>query len=231
MSTVSEAVYQWIHNSPFIEETLEEGLINISSLARKMQPEISDQLKSDVKLGAIVMAIQRRNPGAYRKVRHKLNKFFSNLGDITVRSGLSEFTYQNSKTMFSKQSLMLDSIAKNKSHSFCTFSQGVGETTVIISDDLLVDQKKMIKGEKLLNTVSGLASITIRMPMENLQIPGIYYFIMQRLAWAGINVVEVISTTCEFTLVMNEKDIDNAFMQLLNFKRSFANRTRTNVLA
>lgn len=224
MATVSEAVNNWIHHSPFIEEALEEGLINVSSLARKMQPDISKQLKADVQLGAIVMSIQRRSPGTYRKVRHKLNKFFKNLGDITVRSGLSEFTYLNSKTMFSKQSLMLDSISKTKGRSFCTFSQGVGETTVIISDDLLPEQKKIVKGEKLLNEASGLASITIKLPSENMHIPGIYYFVLQRLAWAGINIVEVISTTCEFTLIMNEKDIDSAFMQLLNFKRNFASR-------
>ncbi len=224
MSNISEMVSLWIRRSPFIEEALDEGLINVSSLARKMQKEISIQLKMEVQIGAIVMAIQRRNPGPYKKVNNKLFKFFSSLGDLSVRSEISEFTYMNSKTLFFKQGKMLEELVKTSGVSFCAFSQGVAETTIILSDDLVDYQRKIMKSEKLLNTVSGLASVTIRMKEENMHISGIYYFILQRLAWAGINIVEVISTTCEFTLVIKEKDTDLCFSQLLKLKRDFSNK-------
>lgn len=222
MSSISEAVTNWIQRSPFVEEALDEGLINVSSLARKMQEEISNQLKIEVQVGAIVMAIQRRNPGAYKKVNNKLHKFFRSLGDLSVRSGISEFTYMNSKTLFLKQGKILEDLVKTSGKSFCAFSQGVAETTIILSDDLVTNQKKIMKSEKLLNSVSGLASVTIRMQEENMRIPGVYYFILQRIAWAGINIVEVISTTSEFTLVIQEKDTDLCFSLLLKLKRDFS---------
>ena len=50
-----------------------------------------------------------------------------------------------------------------------------------------------------------LSSITVKLPAENVSVPGIYYFIFQRLAWEGIVLYEVISTTNEFTILVNEE--------------------------
>jgi FixJ family two-component response regulator len=41
---------------------LAEGLINISSLARKIKPEIEDFLQKPVQNGAVVMALKRYTP-------------------------------------------------------------------------------------------------------------------------------------------------------------------------
>jgi hypothetical protein len=43
---------------------------------------------------------------------------------------------------------------------------------------------------------------------------GFYYFILREFAWNGINLVEVISTSNEFTLVVSTKDLDAAFKVL-----------------
>jgi len=36
------------------------------------------------------------------------------------------------------------------------------------------------------------------------------------LAWEGINILEVVSTTHEITLIFGEKNIDQAFLNLKN---------------
>jgi aspartokinase len=35
---------------------------------------------------------------------------------------------------------------------------------------------------------------------------GLYYFILKKLAWNKINIIELISTTNEFTIVVDEQD-------------------------
>ena len=40
---------------------------------------------------------------------------------------------------------------------------------------------------------------------------GVYYFILKELAWSGINVIEVVSTSNEFTIVVKEKDSSVCF--------------------
>jgi hypothetical protein len=219
MITVPEIVEDIIRKSPFIEEALADGLINVSSLARRIKPEITERLKKDVKESAIIMAINRMEPGAYEKIQTKLKNFLSSIGDTTVRSNLSEFTYQNASTLFAKQAeiLRLSSTQKEK---FCTFSQGVNESTIIVSNDLVEEVKKMMKAEKCISSVIDLSSITIRMPKENLQISGIYYYILKRLAWEGINVVELISTSHEFTVVVHDDDIDRAFSIMMKIKKN-----------
>jgi hypothetical protein len=219
LKTIGECVHELTAGIPFIEEGLEEGLINISALARKLQPEVSRMLGKTVQQGAIVMAIQRRTPGAYLKIRDRLKKFFKALGDLTVRSDLAEYTYQNSKGLFERHAEFLK-VASSHGEFFCTFSQGVYESTIIISNSMAPFLHKILKREKLLGSLPKLSSVTLRLPENNVRIAGIYYFILHRLAREGINIVEVISTQQEFTLVVKEADTDRVFSLLMRLKRN-----------
>jgi aspartokinase len=78
---------------------------------------------------------------------------------------------------------------------------------------------KLFKTEKCTGVTDNLASITIKLPTENIEISGIYYYILKRIAWEGININEVISTTNEFTIVVRDKDIDRAFSILMSLKK------------
>ena len=79
----------------------------------------------------------------------------------------------------------------------------------------------IFKEEELINSMSKLASITIKLPKTNLEQSGIYYFILKQLAWANIPVQEVISTTHEITLVVKEKDINKTFSILIDLKKNY----------
>ena len=70
MKTIQEVVESTIRKTPFIEEALNEKLINVSSLARIILPEVSQTLKKDVKVGAVMMAINR----LHRQVNYVLEK-------------------------------------------------------------------------------------------------------------------------------------------------------------
>ena len=72
--------------------------------------------------------------------------------------------------------------------------------------------------EKLIQKLDNLASITVKLPKENIVVPGIYYFIFQRLAWEGIIINEVISTSNEFTILVSEEVVDVAFKVIKDLK-------------
>lgn len=218
MITVAEVAEQLIKRSPFLEEALADGLINISSLARNLKPAIEKQLKKEVKNGAIVMAINRLSPGISKKSEARVDSFVSNIGDIVVRSDLTDYTYANSDGLIGKQAELLNIVGKEKD-LFCTFSQGVYEATIVVSSSMSERIQKIFDGERLLSTTTDLASITIKLPQGNTTVSGIYYYITKKIAWEGISIVEVISTTNEFTLVMNDKDINRTFGILMNLKK------------
>ena len=77
----------------------------------------------------------------------------------------------------------------------------------------------IFKNETLIHSVLDLASITIKLPKDNLDQSGVYYFILKLLAWADIPLQEVISTTNEMTIVVKEKDINQTFAILMEMKR------------
>ena len=72
--------------------------------------------------------------------------------------------------------------------------------------------------EILIKKTDYLSSISIKLPEENVSIPGIYYFIFQKLSWEGINITEVISTSNEFTIVVDDKNVNEAFKIIKNLK-------------
>ena len=59
MKTISSVVENFIKNKPFLSTSLSEGIINLTSLSRRIKPEIEFVLKKKVRSGAIVMALKR----------------------------------------------------------------------------------------------------------------------------------------------------------------------------
>lgn len=215
---IAQSVDAYISKSPFLEEALSENLINISSLARQMQPEIEKQLGKTIQTGAIVMAINRRPVQAAFRISKSIREFMGRLGDIIVRSDLRDYTFENSAGLNACNRLLMDGIAGEK-EIFCTISQGVFETTLVVSNHLSGRIDEIYRKEKFLAGKEKLSSVTIRLPESNTEVSGIYYFLLKQLAWIGINICEVISTSNEVTLVVSEKDVHKAFALLMEMKQ------------
>ncbi|HSV76677.1 MAG TPA: hypothetical protein VLH37_06560 [Bacteroidales bacterium] len=220
MITITSAIEEIIGSSPFLDEALSEGLINVSSLARSIKPEVERLTKKEVKESAIIMAIHRRPAGHVFLITKRIKTFMAGLGDIIVRSGLSDHTFENSPTLNSCLRQLMKSTTKEK-EVFCTFSQGVKETTVIASNLLDADIEEMFKNENLLARKKGLGSVTVLLPKNNTEVSGVYYTMLKHLAWANINICEIISTTNEISLIFSEKDVAQAFPILMNLKRKW----------
>ena len=195
-----------------------DDLINISALARKLKPEIEELVGKEVKEGAIVMAIKRMTPGLYHRLNVKITKVMGDLGDFLVRSNLSDYTFENSDSLKNKQADLVQEINKD-SDSFFALCKGVTETTFIVSQQKSDTIEKIFKGEKLKSSTKDLASVTVKLPLINTEIYGIYYYILKHLAWEGINIVEIVSTSNEFTVVVKQDDVDKAFKILMQIKR------------
>ncbi len=209
MITISEVIEDIVRKSPYLEEALSLGIINLSALARVIKPDIEKELMKNVQEGAIVMALKRLTQKI--KSSHKAQKrLFTNPPDLMVRSNLFEITIANSETLLLKQKKLLDQI-KYKQNSFITFTQGIYETTIIVSKNLEEDLLKVFEGEKIISKFDHLSSITIQLPEGSALIPGVYSFILKTLAWEGINLIEVVSTFNEFTMILEDKKIDLAF--------------------
>ena len=215
MKTVAQSVEEIIKKKPFLESALAQGLINMTSLAKDILPTVKEDLRKEVNQGAIVMAIKRLAPTLEFQINHKVKGVLSNLGDITVRSKLADYTFSVSDTLIKNQLTFLELVGSH-SDLYYAVSRGVYETTIVISDRFQDDVERIFKDEVVISKKIGLSSLTIKLPEENTKVAGIYYYIFRDLAWDGINIQEVISTTNEFTIIVDDDQVEKAFKLLKN---------------
>ncbi|WP_291274240.1 aspartate kinase [Flavobacterium sp.] len=218
MKTVASVVEQYLKTKPFLLSSLSEGIINLTSLSRLIMPEIELHLGKDVKQGAVVMALKRVSEELDFKISHKVSRVMQNIGEITVRSSLTDYTFTTSETLLDSQAKLMYEINKIKD-VFYTSSRGVNETNIVVSSSVNKLVESALKNEKLLSKKENLSSITIKLPQDNVSTPGVYYYIFQSLAWEGIIINEVISTTNEFTIIVDESQVDIAFKVMKDIKK------------
>jgi hypothetical protein len=217
MKTVSSFVEHYLKTKPFLLNSLSEGIINLTSLARNMMPEVEKQLGKDIKQGAVVMSLKRLTEELDFKINHRVTKVIKNIAEITVRSSLNDYTYAISDSILNKHAELISKINLRKD-VFYTSSRGVNEINIVLSESMNNEIKILFNDEKLIQKLENLSSITVKLPQENVAVPGVYYYIFQRLAWEGIIIYEVISTSNEFTILVSEQQIDIAFKVIKDLK-------------
>jgi len=217
MRTIASCVEEILLAQPFLEEALSRNIINYSALAEELQRPVSVMLHKPVKSGAIMMALRRYNPPKDLGSSLKLKRVLQNLGDITVRSNLSDFTFRNSTTLIESHSRILEQLGA-RTNIFYAFTRGIHESNIIISSSEKGKIQSGFANEARLGLQENLSAISISLPENNSKITGLYYQIFKRLAWEGIALYEVVSTTNEFTILVEDFLVDKAFSVIKKLK-------------
>jgi hypothetical protein len=216
MKTISKIVEETLAQKNFLQEAIADGIINYSALARILIPEIENKINKEVTIASVVVALKRLAPFYKISIFDRLDKMLKNLGEMIVRTNLEESTYSNSKTLMEIQAKIWEKLQLKD--EFFTFSRGVFETSFVYSHVLAAELNKMFVNELLKKHELHLASITIKLPKGNTTQPGLYYSILKNIAWEGISIYEVISTTNEFTVIIKETDLDKAMSVFAKLK-------------
>ncbi len=211
MRTISQIVEEVLGRSPFYAEALAEGIANHAQIARKIRPEVESRLMEKVSDAAIGMALHRMS----KEMRAPLfgMRFLRHLNDITVRSNLVQFVCPNSDEL----SGILEEISKGSRHrkgSFLNFSRGLNESLLIVDAGSEKGVAGALSKYKNIRRRGKLSAITLRLPEESLDVPGLYYPVLKALAMEGISFVEVMSVLTELSLIFEDADVDRAFSVL-----------------
>lgn len=208
MRTVSDAVETIIGRSPFLSEMIASGLANNAHIARAIKPGVERELYEKVSEGAIAMALYRLSKNL--KTPMFGTKLLKHIRGITVRSNLAQFVFSSTVDL-SEALKELSRISKRENDSFLNYSRGLSESTLIVSENLAEEAARALRCEKNLKRVEKLAAITMRLPERSLSVPGVYYPLLRALAQEGINLVEVMSVRTEFSVIVEDSDVDRAF--------------------
>lgn len=205
MITVPDGTRLIIERSRYLSEALSKKLINHTALARYIQPELEKMLIKEISIASVIMAIRRIEGELHPKNARSI--IFSQTPEILVRSGLSLISIK--RTTESEELIHNLFITRIKG-SFHLIIIGSSEIVIALSNNILESTLPKIPRKILSPQIKNCALVTIYLP-ENLQKnPGIYYFFLKSLAWEEINILLCTSTSNEFSLFFEEKDVHRA---------------------
>ena len=86
----------------------------------------------------------------------------------------------------------------------------------MVSPSVAEQTDHIFQDEEVVAKITNLSSVTIKLLQDGTDIPGVYYYMIKRISWQGINVIEVISTTNEHSYLVDEIDVEKTFSILKN---------------
>ena len=209
MVTISHIVKKVIHEQPFVEEGLGEGIISVASLAEQLQPKIEEELNKKIRLPAIVMALRRYSDEILQHTQKA--KKFNYAAELLLRTNICDFTVVKSPSLLTKLKTIYNLVDFERGNTLNVIL-GNNEVSVIINEKYADRLAKFLHGEKILNKEVNLVALTIIFIANDfLHTPGIIFDIVRKLAWNNINIYEIVSTMTELTFILSKKDSMKAY--------------------
>lgn len=207
MRPVAAVVREIVDESEIALSALSDGVLNLSAYAKKIRSEVSRRAKKEVAVGTIVVALCRYEIDAKKRARlfPKVK-----IESISTRSALVEMSF--TKTAATVRRLRtLHENEKLAEADLLTVTSGIREISLILPSTLKSEVAKVFKGEKTTLVQDQLASLSLRFPAHYLHTPNTIFALIRPLALNRINIVEVVSTYTELTVVVAEEDLQAAF--------------------
>lgn len=202
MLKISDAVRKILRRSDTASEALSQGILNLSAYASWILPEVEAETLKPVQHSSVVMSLSRlaREFQQQPSLKPQLK-----LEEITLKSGLCDITFEKTSQTLKDLKAFSQQLSADDQH-FLAITQGVGEVTLILSPTYLEDALTIFKDQpkKILPALVGLS---IRFSEKYLDEPNVIYSILSVLAVKRINLLEIISTYTELTLIINQEDM------------------------
>lgn len=204
MIKVSDAVKDIIESSETALNALSAGILNFSAYAQTIHKEVEEKTKKEVQLGTIVVALSRLAK-YYKKQEAILPKIV--IDNLTIKAPLIEFTLSNNKRNLEKVRLL-------DTGDFLTITRGVSEITIIANEEQRDFITKAFKKGDVIAIIPNLVALSVKFNQEYVYEPNLIYAILRTLALKRINIIEIISTYTELTFIVEQKDMEKAFIRL-----------------
>lgn len=207
MKTVAAVVREIIDESEIALSALQSGVLNLSAYAKKIQADVSKRAGKNVTTGSIVVALSRYEYDAKKKTPLTPDVLVES---ISTRSNLTEVTFARTQSIRAR----LKDIHENKNlleADILTVTSGVREVSLIVPTTLANEVLEIFSDNEPTLILHDLACLTIRFPARYLHTPNTIFTLLRPLALNRINIVEVVSTYTELSVVVAEQDLQSAF--------------------
>ncbi len=190
MESVSQLVWLYVKQRPFLKEVIREGVVNHSALARKISIEA---FGSPRRQDAVKMALIRMG----RRM---------DLLESDLEGKILSVLKKSSMVMKNKVAVVISKRELEGVSPLSAARSGRHITYILEQRELEKVHSKLIwKSEE------GLNMIIIESPQEVEEVPGVISYILGALSSEGVNVVEFISCYTDTILVVKAADTERTY--------------------
>jgi len=211
MIKISDAIKEIVHNNDQLLFGFHHQLLNLSQVARFIQPLVEARTQKSVQVSAILMNLSRMHPQLAQHQARPPQKFY--IDKINIHTDLCAFTLVKTSQSHRDLNRMYSEIQKRD--GFMTLTEGISEiTTIVESENFGLAETWINAPLRLVNR--DIASVGVVFHEKFIEVPGLLYMILQTLTMQHINIVELASTATEFIIYIDQKDIYLAFDTILS---------------
>jgi hypothetical protein len=182
---IAKQVRLYIKNKPYIKESLEKGIVNLSSLTRQIQEELG------VKNFEAIKGALRRLSGQMQKDRHEREKRV-----LQILEGSKVTLYDGDVVLITSSPAEVED----------KFRVNLGRNYLY-----LLEKDKVPRNVDIVRKTENCTTIVIDSPQEIEEVPGVVSYITSLLAEQGVNIFEFISCWKYTVIVLHRKDVVRAY--------------------
>lgn len=213
MIKIADVTKNLLKNDEIAFEAMRLGVLNFSAYADKILSQVEEISFKPVKKTTIVTALSRMaeeisdDQPLYQHIK---------LDDIVIKSPLCDVTFEKSQRVIEKVQHFREKMIKD--NDFLTVTQGTSEVTIIIPEKLLPDLLAHFDTEPKA-ILRNLVGVGARFSDEYIPVPNVIYSIIRTLATRRINILEIVSTYTEISVIVAQDDMKKTLEALEGFFR------------
>ena len=210
MVTVSHVAHKLVNDKLFLQEAINHGVVSYNSLATKLQPEIEEELGRKVKHSAVTMALRRYDEKIKKSTRDLSFNYFV---ESIMKSNICYIVISETPSLLPKL-LTLYHFIDFKKGGILNIVQGNHEVGVVTNERHKEKLLDILKMERILNVIEDLVCLSLMYSKDFTFTPGVIYNVSRFLAWENINIVNILQTQTELSLVVSKKDAMKCYKTL-----------------
>ena len=212
MRKVPDTVRDLLLQDEVAFEALRRGVLNLSAYAQSILPQVEAVTWKTVKPATIVVALSRMADEVKQlpSTRNQLR-----LDDVSIKSPLTVLSFEKTEQNIDHLR-QLNKQLHNNPNQFIVATQGSREITIIMPGEYESKVRQLFDHPPKAH-FSHMVGVTVSFSEKYLAVPNIIYTILSVLAVHHINIIEIVSTYTELTIIIDQKEMDVATRALQGF--------------
>ena len=216
MVTISHVVTKLVNERIYLHEAISKRIASFGSVAKRLKPEIEQELGREVEHTAIVTALRRYSDKINTKAKDV--SFKSKYAEVNLKTHIFDINVLKTQDLFDKLKRFYDVVDFERGDILHVI---YGRTHVAIVTNERYKEKilNLLQNQKIKKIEENLVALSFTVGRQRIDKPGVIFKITRSLAWENINIIEIISVDLDVTFIIEKKDAVkgyNALEKLIN---------------